>query len=102
MARKEIKIFMDSKEVSNFLKVIDWSWLFTFLSERYNVSLSPRKELKELHDKAAHNIIWWAAFFRNLRYNNNPVKNYSAKNYYTGYNDLFYKGNALHKHINNY
>ena len=35
MARKEIKIFMDSKEVSNFLKVIDWSWLFTFLSERY-------------------------------------------------------------------
>lgn len=41
MARKEIKIFMDSKEVSNFLKVIDWSWLFTFLSERYNVSLSP-------------------------------------------------------------
>ena len=53
MARKEIKIFMDSKEVSNFLKVIDWSWLFTFLSERYNVSLSPRKELKELHDGAA-------------------------------------------------
>lgn len=27
---------------------------------------------------------------------------YSAKNYYTGYNDLFYKGNALHKRINNY
>ena len=25
MARKEIKIFMDSKEVSNFLKVIDLS-----------------------------------------------------------------------------
>ena len=25
MARKEIEIFMDSKEVSNFLKVIDWS-----------------------------------------------------------------------------
>lgn len=44
----------------------------------------------------------WSAFFRNLRYNNNPVKNYSAKNYYTGYNDLFYKGNALHKRINNY
>lgn len=56
MARKEIKIFMDSKEVSNFLKVIDWSWLFTFLSERYNVSLSPRKELKELHDTASRTI----------------------------------------------
>ena len=32
----------------------------------------------------------------------NPVKNYSAQNYYTGYNDLFYKGNALHKCISNY
>lgn len=59
MARKEIKIFMDSKEVSNFLKVIDWSWLFTFLSERYNVSLSPRKELKELHDGAAIIKVEW-------------------------------------------
>ena len=47
MARKEIKIFMDAKEAASFLKVIDWSWLFTFLSERYNVSLSPRKELKD-------------------------------------------------------
>ena len=46
MARKEIKIFMDSKEVSNFLKVIDWSWLFTFLIEIYNVSLIPSKDLK--------------------------------------------------------
>lgn len=59
MARKEIKIFMDSKEVSNFLKVIDWSWLFTFLSERYNVSLSPRKELKELHNGAAIIKVEW-------------------------------------------
>lgn len=59
MARKEIKIFMDSKEVSNFLKVIDWSWLFTFLNERYNVSLSPRKELKELHDGAAIIKVEW-------------------------------------------
>ena len=59
MARKEIKIFMDSKEVSNFLKVIDWSWLFTFLSERYNVSLSPRKELKELRDGAAIIKVEW-------------------------------------------
>lgn len=59
MARKEIKIFMDSKEVSNFLKVIDWSWLFTFLSERYNVSLSPHKELKELRDGAAIIKVEW-------------------------------------------
>lgn len=59
MARKEIKIFMDSKEVSNFLKVIDWSWLFTFLSERYNVSLSPRKELKVLRDGAAIIKVEW-------------------------------------------
>ena len=59
MARKEIKIFMDSKEVSNFLKVIDWSWLFTFLSERYNVSLSPRKELKKLRDGAAIIKVEW-------------------------------------------
>ena len=40
MARKEIKIFMDAKEAASFLKTIDWSWLFGFLSERYNVSLS--------------------------------------------------------------
>ena len=59
MARKEIKIFMDSKEVSNFLKVIDWSWLFTFLSERYNVLLSPHKELKELRDGAAIIKVEW-------------------------------------------
>ena len=36
MARKEIKIFMDAKEAASFLKTIDWSWLFGFLSERYN------------------------------------------------------------------
>ena len=47
MARKEIKIFMDAKEAASFLKTIDWSWLFGFLSERYNVSLSPHKELKD-------------------------------------------------------
>lgn len=47
MARKEIKIFMDAKEAASFLKTIDWSWLFGFLSEHYNVSLSPRKELKD-------------------------------------------------------
>lgn len=47
MARKEIKIFMDTKEAASFLKTIDWSWLFGFLSERYNVSLSPHKELKD-------------------------------------------------------
>lgn len=35
MARKEIKIFMDAKEAASFLKTIDWSWLFGFLSERY-------------------------------------------------------------------
>lgn len=44
MARKEIKIFMDAKEAASFLKTIDWSWLFGFLSERYNVSLSPPKQ----------------------------------------------------------
>lgn len=43
MARKEIKIFMDAKEAASFLKTIDWSWLFGFLSERYNVSLALTK-----------------------------------------------------------
>ena len=38
---------MDAKEAASFLKTIDWSWLFGFLSERYNVSLSPHKELKD-------------------------------------------------------
>lgn len=66
MARKEIKIFMDSKEVSNFLKVIDWSWLFTFLSERYSVSLSPHKELKELRDGAAIILCLWTTVSESL------------------------------------
>lgn len=34
MARKEIKIFMDAKEAASFLKVIDWSWLFTSITFR--------------------------------------------------------------------